>query len=268
MARELVPNDLWEIISPLLPKHEPSPKGGRPRIDDRKALTGIIFVLRSGIPWEYLPMEMGCGSGMTCWRRLREWQEAGVWEALKQTLLEHLREADQLDWSRAAVDSATVRAVGGGEKTGPNPTDRRKPGSKHHVVTDANGVPLNSILTAANRHDVTQLIPLVDGIEPVAGKPGRPKQRPEEVYADRAYDSEKHREALRDRGIEPHLAKRNTEHGSGLGVYRWVSERTLGWMNNFRRLRTRFDRRDDIHEALMTLAQSLISFSILKNGFC
>ena len=189
MAKELVPDELWEMLSPLLPEHEPSPKGGRPRIDDRKVLTGIIFVLRTGIPWEYLPLEMGCGSGMTCWRRLQEWHEAGVWEALKQTLLENLRGADQLDWSRAAVDSATVRAVGGGEKTGPNPTDRRKPGSKHHVVTDANGVPLKFILTAANRHDVTQLIPLIDGIEPVAGKPGRPKQRPEEVYADRA-DSE------------------------------------------------------------------------------
>jgi transposase len=268
MAKELVPNELWEIVSPLLPEHEPSPKGGRPRIDDRKALTGIIFVLRTGIPWEYLPMEMGCGSGMTCWRRLQEWQEAGVWDALTQTLLEHLREADRLDWSRAAVDSATVRAVGGGGKTGPNPTDRRKPGSKHHVVTDANGVPLHFILTGANRHDVTQLIPLMDGIEPVAGKPGRPKQRPEEVYADRAYDSEKHREALRDRGIEPYLAKRNTEHGSGLGIYRWVSERTLGWLNDFRRMRTRFDRRDDIHEAFMTLAQSLICFNCLNHGFC
>ncbi len=268
MAKELVPDELWEMLSPLLPEHEPSPKGGRPRIDDRKVLTGIIFVLRTGIPWEYLPLEMGCGSGMTCWRRLQEWHEAGVWEALKQTLLENLHSADQLDWSRAAVDSATVRAVGGGEKTGPNPTDRRKPGSKHHVVTDANGVPLKFILTAANRHDVTQLIPLIDGIEPVAGKPGRPKQRPEEVYADRVYDSEKHRQALRDRGIKPHLAKRNTEHGSGLGIYRWVSERTLSWMNNFRRLRTRFDRRADIHKAFVTLAQSLICFNILTEGFC
>jgi transposase len=268
MARELVPDELWEMLSPLLPEHEPSPKGGRPRIDDRKVLTGIVFVLRTGIPWEYLPMEMGCGSGMTCWRRLQEWHEAGVWEALKQTLLENLRSVDQLDWSRAAVDSATVRAVGGGEQTGPNPTDRRKPGSKHHVVTDANGVPLKFILTGANRHDVTQLIPLIDGIEPVAGKPGRPKQRPEKVYADRAYDSEKHRRALRDRGIEPHLAKRNTEHGSGLGIYRWVSERTLSWMNSFRRLRTRFDRRADIHEAFVTLAQSLICFNILTKGLC
>lgn len=268
MAKELVPDELWEIVSPLLPEHEPSPQGGRPRIDDRKALTGILFVLRTGIPWEYLPKEMGCGCGMTCWRRLREWQEAGVWETLKQTLLEHLRSADGLDWSRAAVDSATVRAVGGGEKTGPNPTDRRKPGSKHHVVTDAGGIPLNFTLTGAHRHDVTQLVPLLDGIEPVAGQPGHPKQRPGQAYADRAYDSEKHRQALRDRGIEPHLAKRNTKHGSGLGIYRWVAERALGWLNNFRRLRTRYDRRDDIHEAFMTLAHGLICFNILNERFC
>ena len=92
---------------------------GRKRIDDRKALTGILFVLKSGIPWGMLPQEMGCGSGMTCWRRLRDWQQAGVWEKLPATLLSRLHGADQLDWSRACVDSASVRAVGGGEKDWP-----------------------------------------------------------------------------------------------------------------------------------------------------
>ena len=82
MARELVTDELWETIEALLPPEPPKPQGGRPRIDDRAALTGIVFVLKSGIPWEMLPQEMGCGSGMTCWRRLREWQEAGVWERL------------------------------------------------------------------------------------------------------------------------------------------------------------------------------------------
>jgi transposase len=103
-----------------------------------------------------LPREMGCGSGMTCWRRLRDWQEAGVWQNLHEIFLAKLRESDQINWSRAMVDSASIRAVGGGGKTGPNPTDRRKPGSKHHLITDAQGIPLAAILTGANRHDVTQ----------------------------------------------------------------------------------------------------------------
>lgn len=269
MAKPLVPDELWEIVEPLLPPEpEPSPKGGRPRVRNREALTGILFVLKSGIPWEMLPQEMGCGSGMTCWRRLDDWQEAGVWEQLHHELLNRLREADQIDWSRAAVDSASVRAVGGGEKTGKNPTDRRKPGSKHHILVDANGIPLADTLTGANRHDVTQLLPLVDGVPDVKGKVGAPKKRPAELYADRAYDSEPHRNELCQQGITPHLAKRNTEHGSGLGIYRWVSERTLGWLHNFRRLRVRFDRTASIHKAFVKIAESLICFRQLKTQFC
>ena len=87
MAKPIVPDGLWEIVEPLLPPEPPKPKGGRPRVSDRAALTGILFVLRTGLPWEYLPMEMGCGSGMTCWRRLRDWQEAGVWDELHRVLL-------------------------------------------------------------------------------------------------------------------------------------------------------------------------------------
>jgi len=108
-----VTNELWEIVEPLLPKEPPKPEGGRPRIDDRAALTGIIFVLKSGIPWEMLPQEMGCGSGVTCWRRLWEWQEAGVWERVHQSLLDRLGEADQIDWERASLDSASVPAKRG-----------------------------------------------------------------------------------------------------------------------------------------------------------
>jgi transposase len=121
MAKPLVSDELWEVIKPLLPPEPPKPKGGRPRLPDRVALTGILFVLRSGIPWEMLPQEMGCGSGMTCWRRLHEWQAAGVWERLHRLLLDRLQEAEQIDWSRAVVDSASVRAVLGGRKRAPIP---------------------------------------------------------------------------------------------------------------------------------------------------
>jgi transposase len=177
----------------LLPQSKPRRKRfpGRKPISNRQALTGILFELKTGIPWEYLPQELGFGSAMTCWRRLREGQAAGVWQRIHEHLPTKLRQADQIDWSRAIVDSASVRALRGG-KTGPNPTDRAKAGSKHHVITDAQGIPLATLLTGANTNDVTQLIPLVEAIPPVAGKPGRPRRRPKRVQGDRGYDSEAH----------------------------------------------------------------------------
>src|ERR687894_3171605 len=116
MAKELVTDELWEIIEPLLPPEAPKPEGGRPRIEDRAALTGIIFVLKSGIPWEMLPQEMGCGRGVTCWRRLHEWHEAGVWEKLHLVLLDRLGEAEQIDWERASLDSASIPAKRGDQE--------------------------------------------------------------------------------------------------------------------------------------------------------
>src|ERR1043166_3400405 len=119
MAKPLVSDALWEAIAPLLPPEPPKPKGGRPRIPDRAALTGILFVLRTGLPWEYLPQELGWGSGMTCWRRLRDWQGQGIWGQVHQVLLNALGDADQIDWSRAAIDSASVPAPRGAQRPGP-----------------------------------------------------------------------------------------------------------------------------------------------------
>lgn len=118
MAKELLSDELWETIKPLLPKPKRRRKRypGRKPKDPRAVLTGILFVLRSGIPWEMLPQEMGCGSGMTCWRYLRAWEKAGVWQKLHEVLLARLQEADKIDWSRAVVDSGSVRAVFGGHK--------------------------------------------------------------------------------------------------------------------------------------------------------
>lgn len=110
---------MWAVIEPLLPAERPKPKGGRPRVPDRAALTGILFVLRSGLPWEMLPQEMGCGSGMTCWRRLREWQDAGVWDRLHRVLLDRLGRVDAIDWRRACLDSASVPAKRGARRLGP-----------------------------------------------------------------------------------------------------------------------------------------------------
>ena len=125
MPRPLVTDELWQTIRPLPPpprsrrRRDRRRRGGRRRLEDRRVLAGIVFVLKTGIPWEYLPQEMGCGCGMTCWRRLRDWHRAGVWQRLHRVLLDRLNAADKIDWSRAVVDSASVRALHGGKKRAP-----------------------------------------------------------------------------------------------------------------------------------------------------
>ncbi len=116
MPKPLLTDALWEIIQPLLPPEKPRPKGGRPRVPDRLALTGILFVARTGTAWELLPPELGCGSGMTCWRRLRDWQVAGIWQKIWKKLLDELGLANKIDWSKAVVDSSSVRALFGRRK--------------------------------------------------------------------------------------------------------------------------------------------------------
>ncbi len=118
MARRKISNELWVALEPLIPEFTPSPKG----VDDRAALNGILYVLQTGIPWEDLPQELGFGSGMTCWRRLRDWQAAGVWHRLHLAMLRRLREHDQIDWERASLDGASVSNPRGARK--PAPTRR------------------------------------------------------------------------------------------------------------------------------------------------
>lgn len=263
--KTLVTDQLWERVQPLLP---PSPVRrfrfpGRKPLDYRKILTGILFVLKNGIAWDQLPAELGCGCGKTCRHYLRLWHAAGVWQKLHQLLLAELRGADQIDWERALLDASFVKAPEGGEKTGPNPTDRGKSGSKHHVLTDAQGVPLVAQVTAANVNEVTQALPVLTSLEPVGGKPGPKRKRPRRVQGDRGYDSEPLRRLIRRRGITPQLARRRTEHGSGLGKTRWPVERTIAWLHAFGRLRRRLDRLTEIHEAFLRLACALICLSIL-----
>ncbi|MFJ4633806.1 IS5 family transposase [Streptomyces sp. NPDC088847] len=248
-----VSDELWDRLLPLLPQRERRFRySGRRPLPDREVLCGILYVLHTGIQWEYLPQELGFGSGMTCWRRLREWNDAGVWQRLHEVLLAELNAASRLDWSRCVVDSSHVRALKGGSAR-PSPVDRGRAGSKHHLITDGHGTPLAVMLTGGNRNDVTQLLPLFDAIPSVRGRVGRPRRKPDSLFADRGYDHDVYREQVCDRGIVPAIARRGTRHGTVLGTYRWVIEGSFAWLHGFRRLRIRWERRADIHEAFLKL---------------
>ena len=153
----------------------------------------------------------------------------------------------------------------GGRKTGKNPTDKGKKGSKRHIVVDREGIPLSVTHSAANVHDSKLLEEAVDAISPIR-KPrrGRPRKRPNKLHTDKAYDFPRCREALRKRGITPRIARRGIESSEKLGRYRWVVERTLSWINRFRRLKVRYERRDDIHQAFLDLGCALICWRYLQ----
>jgi transposase len=263
--KTLVSDALWERLQPLLPP--PPPRRfrfpGRKPLDHRKILTGILFVLKTGIAWDDLPAELGCGCGKNCRDYLQRWQQAGVWRKLHALVLAELNGADEIDWSRALIDASFSKAPEGGDDTGPNPTDRGKSGSKHHVLTDAQGIPLNATVTGANVNEVTQVLDVLTDMPAVGGKPGPKRERPDRLQGDRGYDSEPLRVVLRWLGITPVLAERNTEHGSGLGKFRWFVERTISWLHSLGRLRRRLDRLTELQEAFLRLGCALVCLRFL-----
>jgi transposase len=203
MAKDALLDALWQRLEPLLPRQRRNRHvqfAGRKPAEARRVLAGILFVLRTGVPWRRLPATSDFPSGFTCWRRLRRWHRRGIWRRLLENLLAELHQHHRIDWSLAIVDSASLRAPGGGRKTGPNPTDRRKRGSKHHLLTDRQGVPLAITLTKANRNDICELLPLLDKIPRVRGRRGRPRHRPDAAQGDRGYDSDRLREKVKKRG--------------------------------------------------------------------
>jgi transposase len=184
-----------------------------------------------------------------------------------EAILRRLREHDQIMWDRASVDAASVPTPAGGEHTGRNPTDRGKLGCKHHLLVDQRGLPLVAQISGAQVHDSRFLIPLVESIPAVRGLVGRARKRPGKLHADRAYASRAHRAWLRRRGSTARIARYGIESRERLGRWRWVVERTLGWLNRFRRLRIRHERRADIHQAFLSLACSLICWRYVER-FC
>ncbi|SOD65125.1 Transposase, partial [Streptomyces sp. 1222.2] len=239
----IVSDELWSLIEPLLPEPGPKLVAGRPRVPDRQALCGILFVLHTGIQWEDLPQELGFGSGTTCWRRLAAWNEAGVWEKLHLVLPRKPRSAKQLDRSRAVIDSSHVRAARRGPKSGP----ARSPAHGRAASTRSHRRPGHPARGVPDRRK-----PLRPHPTPAPARQDPDRREPgwqTAPTADRGYDHDKYRRLLWQRGIRPVIAKRGQPHGTGLGIFRYVVERTIAWLHGFRRLRIRWERRDDIHEA-------------------
>lgn len=264
MANARMPEEFYEELRAHLPPEQPvGPQGGRPQVRHLIVMKVIWFVLVTGCRWEDVPHDLGC-SGRTAHRRLQAWEELGLWDRLHAHQLTLLRKANALELEMVVVDSVIVQAFGGGDATGPNPVDRRKPGTKHTVMVDRHGVPLAIRTAGANVSDHCQIIPIVLDFPQVGGRPGRPKALPDELYADRGYDSDDTRALLAWLGIRPHIAKRKTPHGSGLGKVRWVVERTIGWIKGLRRMRVRYDRSKVIQDAWTTLAAAVVCFQIAR----
>jgi len=266
MADARMPERFYELARPLLPEEAPpGPQGGRPPSKHYNVLKVIWFVLVTGCRWKEVPKEMGC-CGETARTRLQAWERVGIWGELHTLLLTMLREQNELHLETAIIDSTQVRAFGGGAATGPSPVDRRKKGTKYTLLVDRNGVPLVIRAAAANRSDQLEILPTVVSFPAVPGKPGRPRTHPDALYADAGYDCEATRSLLRWLGIEPHIRRRNSDHGSHLGRVRWVVERTISWIKGLRRMRIRYDRSATSVNAWTSIAAAVVCLNILMEA--
>ncbi|MEV5687604.1 IS5 family transposase [Streptomyces sp. NPDC052164] len=221
---------------------------GRLRVPDRVALAGVLYVLRTGVAWRDVPAEtVGC-SGATAWRRLRDLTEAGVWPRARTPRC-WLSCAAPACWTWTTAPW-TGRASGPSKGGSCRPLARRPCPSRLEAPSDRrpSRTPLAVTLTGGNRHDVTRLLPLLDAVPPIRGLRGRPRLKPRRLYADRGYDFDKYRRLLWKRGIKPMTARRGVAHGPGLGKVRWVVERAFAWLHQSKRLRTRYERRADLHQ--------------------
>ncbi|MFI5541758.1 IS5 family transposase [Nocardia sp. NPDC051900] len=257
----VVDDELWAVIEPLLPVRAPGTPGPA-RMDDRLVFQGIPVRAVHRIGWEDLPQELGFGSGMTCWRRVRDWQAAGVFEAMHQAMLTHCHTAGLIDFGRVIADASHVRAKKRGAATGPSPVDRRKTGSKHHILTCGNGLPLAVTPSGANVNDHLMLPELLDRVRPLRGRAGRPRHRIKALIADKGYAYSRVYADLRQRRITSYIPRRGTrDRVTG----RWIVEQSLALLHQYRRLATRWERRTDIHQGLLYLAAALICWRRLRN---
>lgn len=262
-AKWRMPEDLWDAISPLLPPYRPSPLGGRPRENDRAAMDGIFYLLRTGCQWKALPREFGASS--TVYDRFRQWEQAGVFRALWRKGVSLCDKKGSIDWEWQSVDGCMTKAPLGGEKTGPNPTDRAKSGTKRSILTDGDGLPLAIAIDGANRHDKKMLADTLSGV--IVPRPRPSTNAPQHMCLDKGYDYPDIRALVKKLKYLDHIKARGEEteakkHIPGYRARRWVVERTHSWMNRFRRLLIRWEKLADRYLALLHLACGYIACKV------
>jgi transposase len=227
-------------------------------VDDRAVFTAVVYVLTGGCAWRYLPESFGV-SPATAHRRFTAWTSAGLWRRLHRAVLDELGARGELGWTSAIVDVASVRAKKG-TLTGPNPVDRGKKGSKLHVLSEAQCLPLAVVVSGANLHDSQALKPLVLAIPAVRSRRGSRPRRPVKIRAGKAYYSAEHLRWLRGRNLVPRIARPGIESGERLGRHRWKIERTISWLFGYRRLTVRYERKGSHFLAFLGLAAALTCY--------
>lgn len=263
-----VPDPMWERIRNVFPSAKAPGTPGRPIVPYRQVFNGILYVLRTGCQWKAVPREFSSGS--TVHRRFQEWVQQGVLEAVFYLMLRWYQVTHGIAWLWQAVDTKLLPAPLGGECTGPNPTDRGKSGTKRHILIDGQGVPLAFRLTAAQRHDMKGLEPLLTTgwlIE----RPD-PTQHPQHLCLDKGYDYPQIDQLLDDQGYHAHIRRRGApefDPASVDTVYparRWKVERSISWLNNMRKLRTRWEKKAANYRGLWLCAAALLCFRRIVLG--
>lgn len=254
-----VTDSLWFMITRILPCDKACGTPGRPALPNRQVFDGILYVLRTGCQWKSLKTEW-FGASSSIHARFQAWQAAGLWQKVFELLLRYYHQRCGIQWKWQAIDSKSVAAPLGGEKTGKNPTDRGKLGSKRHILVDARGAPLAIVVSAANAHDKTCAVAVLDA---VAVPRPQTTYRVHHLCGDKGYDYEDIRQAAEERQYHVHIKRRGVELETipvekRHPARRWVVERTLSWQNDFRSLRTRWAKKADNWLALIQLASALV----------
>ena len=258
-----ISDELWAVLEPLLPVHVNTHRfgGGRPRVSDRRCADAIFYVLRTGCQWAALNDTDLCAKS-TAYDRFREWVAAGVFLKLWQVGVEQFDELKGIDWEWLSMDGAMTKAPLGGKKTGPNPTDRGKAGVKRSLLTEGHGVPIGVAIDGANRHDMKLVRATIESI--VVERPEPTEERPQGMCLDKGYDYEEVRATLREFGFTAHIRSRGEEardiaREAGKRARRWVVERSHSWLNRFRRLLVRWEKKPEHYLAFLHFACGLIA---------
>ncbi|MCL2001609.1 MAG: IS5 family transposase [Planctomycetes bacterium] len=269
MARKtyLVSDALWEKILPFIPPRENShPRGGgRKPVDDRRVMNAIFYVLNTGSQWNALN-DTGICPSSTAHDRFQKWVKAGLFHRLWEEGLLAYDEAVGIDWTWLSMDGAMTKAPLGGEKTGPNPTDRAKDGVKRSTPTDANGIPVGLAVAAANENDITLVAATMESI-PVL-RPLPTEEAPQHLCLDKGYDARWLRWAISFWGLTPHIRSRGEEakRDPGVPARRWVMERTHSWLNRSRRILIHWEKRLANYTAMLHLRCAILVFGKLIAG--